>query len=398
VPFITQQLGNEEDLMPIFELILWGSIGIVLYTYGIYPAIVFSLSKFVKRQERNNADKDLPSVSVVISVYNEDNILPEKIMNISAIDYPQDKIEFLFGSDGSTDRTYAILLDAGLSNLKVIQFPIRRGKANVLNDLIQRANGDIIVFSDANTMYEPGTVQKLVKHFGDKSVGGVCGELDLGSNEQSVGEIGEKSYWQYENILKSKESKYQTLIGATGGVYAIRKSLFKPLPTSKAVVDDFLIPIEIVRRGYKMLYEPGAKAFEKAVGTVLGEFRRKVRIGASNFNGISEFADLLNPKHGFISFALWSHKIIRWFAPLFLLTIFCLSIFLAIGSANYRLLLWVQVGFIVLGTIGFLFEWGKINLGIFAFPYYFIAMNAALFIGFIKYIFGKQRSTWEIVR
>ncbi len=382
----------------IFELLFWISLGIVLYTYGIYPLLVFILSKFVKRGHEEMRDNKLPTVSMVISLYNEENILPEKIKNICSLDYPKGKIELLFGSDGSNDRTNSILSEAKVPNIKTMVFQYRRGKANILNDLIPQATGEIIVFSDANTMYDPDVLRKLVLHFQDSSVGGVCGELHLHINKQSVGEIGEISYWQYESFLKRMESKYRTLLGATGGVYAIRKSLFKPLPISKAIVDDFLIPMEIIRRGYRVAYEPEAKAYEESVGSVRGEFKRKVRIGASNFNGIKEFADLLHPKYGFVSFGLWSHKIIRWFAPFFLLIILLCTTILMTESAFYSGLFLLEMLFLTLGIISFIFETRKISLGFFGFPYYFIAMNLALFIGFFKSLFGKQRSTWTVIR
>lgn len=384
--------------MIIFKIILWFSAGMVIYTYGLYPAIVFLLSKFRKGSRPRLYREDLPTVSMIISVYNEEAVLDEKFKNISALDYPGDKIEFIFGSDGSTDRTNEILSRAASPGVKVHLFGLRSGKANVINQLVQKAKGEIIVFSDANTIYDPETVKKLVAPFGDQLVGGVCGELRLLINKKSVGEIGETSYWQYESVLKRLESDYQTVLGATGGVYAIRRSLFKPLPASKAVVDDFLIPIEVVRRGFRVVYEPSAIAFEEAAGTVTGEFRRKVRIGASNINGIPEFADLLNPMKGFVAFALWSHKIIRWLAPIFLLAILILSLPLSSGSGFYAWFFGIQLFFLLLGLIGFLFETRKISLGVFGFPYYFIAMNLALFIGLIKSVVGRQSPTWSVVR
>lgn len=384
--------------MVILECLLWISVGIVLYTYGIYPIIVFVLSKFVKQPIKESKCKELPTVSVIISVYNEENILPEKIKNISAIDYPQDKIEFIFGSDGSDDQTNSILAAIKLPNVKFKTFPKRMGKANIVNHLIPQASGEIIVFSDANTMYCQATVKKLVEHFHDPSVGGICGELNLEPNKQYLGEIGETSYWRYESVLKKYESDYRTLLGATGGVYAIRKSLFKPLPDSKAVVDDFLIPLEVVRRGYRVLYEPNAKAYEEAMHTVVGEFRRKVRISGSNFNSISEFTDLLHPKYGFVALALLSHKIVRWFVPIFLLIIILSSVFLSFHYELYRLILEFQIVFLILGLVGLLFERRKISLGILGFPYYFIAMNTALFIGFIRFLRGRQLPTWEVIR
>lgn len=384
--------------MIIALIIFWISILLTFYSYIIYPGIVYLLSRKKKDVSRERTAEDLPTVSLVVSLYNEEKIIEEKLRNILTIDYPRDKIEFLFGVDGSDDNTIGILRRSDIPGLRVIEFPERKGKAIVLNNLISSAKGDIIVFSDANTMYDPQAVRKLIRGFSDPDIGGVCGELRLSPNVESIGDEGETSYWMYESILKKMESTYRTLFGATGGIYAIRKSLFKQLPSGIVVMDDFLIPIEVVRRGYRVLYEPEALASEDAVGSVSGEFKRKVRIGAANFNGIKYFSDLLNPKYGFISFGLWSHKIIRWFIPFLLLAVIIITIILSAGSVFYTALLIFELVFIVFGILGFVLESRKISISIFSFPYYFIAMNLALFIGFFKSLSGHQKPTWDVIR
>jgi len=378
--------------------VFWCSIGLILYTYVFYPFYIFILIRFFKKNVGAFYNTNLPTVSIIISAYNEEKILPEKIKNLYAIDYPSDKIEFLFGSDGSDDQTNSILDSVNKPNFKAEIFKNRMGKANVLNHLVQKAQGEIFLFSDANTMFEPSTVKKIVKHFSDSSVGGVCGELILSTDRKFVGEVGEMSYWKYESWLKKMESDYKTLIGATGAVYAIRKSLFRPLPSNKAVTDDFLIPLEVVRKGYRVLYEPDAKAYEEPLSNVADEFQRKVRIGASNFNGISEFTDLLKPKYGFVAFALWSHKIIRWFVPFLLIIILSSTIILSFQHDFYLLILKIEIVFIVLALFGFLFEVKNKSLGILGFPYYFIAMNLALFVGFIRFLRGSQSPSWNVLR
>lgn len=385
-------------LSNFITILLCCAVGLIFYTYVLYPIAMFLLVTFFKRPIRKNTNDYCPTVSMIISIFNEEKILPEKINNLLNIEYPIDKIEFLLGSDGSTDRTKEILRNINIPSFHIEIFQDRIGKANVLNNLAKNAKGDIIIFSDANTMYESSTVKHLVKHFADKTVGGVCGELVLTKDCGGVSEIGEISYWKYEGWLKKLESKFKTLIGATGGIYAIRKSLFKPLPIKKAVVDDFLIPLEIVRRGYRVVYEPEAKGYEKPMDTVIGEFQRKVRICASNFNSISEFVDLLSPKFGFVAFALWSHKIIRWFVPFLLMIFFLCSAYLSANSFALRLIFEFQIAFIVLGLTGLILETRKVSLGILGLPYYFIAMNAALFVGFIKFILGKQKPTWDVIR
>ncbi len=370
----------------------------VLYTYVIYPSIMIILPKRRKTASLDPSVEYFPSVSVIIAAYNEESIINERIKNLYELEYPEGKIEFIIGSDGSDDHTNEILRSFTLPNLHIEYFPVRRGKANVINDLINKANGGLIIFSDANTMYEKKTIYSLVKHFNYPSVGAVCGDLRLYTNITTASEVGESWYWRYENFLKRMESNFSTLIGATGAVYAIRKSLYKPLPTSKTVMDDFLIPLEIVKKGFRVVYEPDAVAYENAAGTVSREFRRKVRIGAANFNGISEFISLLHPRYGFVAFALLSHKIIRWFVPFLLLGVFIASVVLSLTSEFYLWLLFAQLGFIIFGLLGFILEKFKLNIGILSFPYYFIVMNLALFIGFFRFLRGNQKPTWDVIR
>ncbi|HZY10176.1 MAG TPA: glycosyltransferase family 2 protein, partial [Bacteroidota bacterium] len=372
----------------------------ILYTYGIYPIILIIVKSFHRNSQlkiKMNGS-ELPSVSLVVAVYNEDPIVRHKLENLKGIDYPQEKIEFLFGSDGSTDETNEILKSFSFPNFHVELFSQRRGKAAVVNELIARAKGEIIVFSDANTFYNQDTVRKLIENFRDQTVGAACGELRLNSDNQTVGGMGEVSYWNYENTIKKMESSIKTTLGASGGVYAIRKCLFTSLPTKNVVTDDFLIPMHILRQGYKIIYEPTALAFEKISNSVTGEFRRKVRIGAANFHGISEFAPLLNPKYGFIAFALWSHKIIRWSVPFLLLIVFSTSIVLVDNSDIHRVFFLFEFVFIIIGIIGLIAEKVNLRVGKLGLPYYFIAMNAALLLGFINFIFGRQRATWDVVR
>jgi cellulose synthase/poly-beta-1,6-N-acetylglucosamine synthase-like glycosyltransferase len=205
-------------------------------------------------------------------------------------------------------------------------------------------------------------------------------------------------YWTFENRLKFWESRIRTTLGATGAVYAIRKKLFRPLPIERAVMDDFLIPMRIIQQGYDILYEPKALAFEEPSNSVLGEFRRKVRIAAANYNGISEFTSLLNPKEGFVAFALWSRKVFRWLVPFCLVVAFVCSVFLAGESAIFQWVLGVEGLLLILGALGFIFDRKNLKLGVGGLPYYFFAVNLALLIGFVNFLLKKQRPTWEVIR
>jgi len=368
-----------------------------MHTYIFYPIILFIWSS-LRKKNIQNFDNYYPTVSVVIAVYNEESVLRAKLENFSTYDYPEDKIEFLLGSDGSTDRTNEILQQSTIKNLRFYSFPQRRGKASVLNDLIPLAKGEIIVFSDANTFYIADTIQKLIKNFSHSNVGATCGELILKSNFKTSGGRGEYVYWSFENMLKKMESEIKTIAGATGAIYAVRKNLITPLPTEKVIMDDFLIPLEVVRTGYDVKYIPDAIAYEKPSDSIRGEFRRKVRIGAANFYGISNFPDLLHFKKGFIAFALWSHKILRWCVPFFLLLCIFSSIFLSLHSKLYFYFFYGEIVFLCLSLFGFLSEKIKLNIRLLSMPYYFLAMNTALLVGFFKFLFGKQQATWDVQR
>jgi len=334
----------------------------------------------------------------VISVYNERRVLEEKLQNIAAIDYPTEKIRFLFGSDGSSDGTNEVLRNSGLSQVRLHAFLARRGKASVLNDLVAEADSEILVFSDANTMFRPDAIRNLVQHFSDPRVGAVSGELRLLPHPLAVGALGESSYWGFENFLKQMESDHQTILGATGGIYATRRSLFQPLPTNKGVMDDLLIPLNVVKQGYRVKYERRACALEIGEISIGDEFRRKVRNSALCFNTVSEFASLLHPHAGFVAFGLWSHKIIRWCVPFLLIGVFASCLALAFTSNFYKGLFGGILVLVGIALVGFIFDKLKIRSGPLTFPYYFLAMNAALLVGFLKFLFHRQRPTWDVTR
>jgi len=381
----------------VASILFWTSLSLIFYTYVLYPCILALIRiRFHELSEQSNSYH--PSVTIVFAAYNEESVIEEKLMNIKRIDYPKGKIEVIVGSDGSVDRTNEMLTRHRPENLSVRVFDHRRGKAAVLNALLSEVKSEIVVFSDANTLYQPDTVGKLVQHFVDPSVGAVCGQLVLESVDGSSGGLAEASYWNYENMIKRMESDIQTTVGATGAVYAIRKNLYRPLPVGKLIMDDFLIALSIVQQGYRVKYEANALAREKASNSVAGEFRRKVRIGAANFHGISEFAQLLSPRFGFVSFALWSHKIIRWFVPILLLVVIIAAAMLAPGSSFYQLIFLSELAFIGFALIGLIAEKVNLNIGFFGLPYYFLAVNAALLVGFVKFVRGHQRPTWEVVR
>jgi len=364
------------------------------YTYFGYPLILFILGLLMDRGDSNAAAPRFPKVTLVISMHNEERILSQKLENLRDIEYPADRLEILIGSDGSNDQTADLLKRADLGNLSVCVYTERRGKASVLNDLLKIAKGEIVVFSDANTMTRPETIGLLVKPFADEEVGAVSGELLLDGQSN----IGESLYWRYETFIKRQESQVKTLLGATGGIYAIRRILYKPLPIDRSFADDFVTPMAVVEQGYRVVYEPGAIAVEAGEASVRGEFQRKVRIGAQNFNAVPMFLPLLSPAAGFVAFAFWSHKIIRWSVPFLLLALAGSTVILEPRGGLYQWSFIAEVVFVLAAGLGAVAESFKLRNPLVALPYYFIAMNAALLVGFFRSILGIQRATWDVQR
>jgi cellulose synthase/poly-beta-1,6-N-acetylglucosamine synthase-like glycosyltransferase len=382
------------------QVIFWSCMVLLLHTYILYP-LALAAARFAKGPGpagKVHRPGDEPAVSVLLSVYNEEGHVGGRIGNILAANYPADRIEVLVGSDGSSDGTNGVLAGFTDPRVRVFTFPERRGKAAVLNDLVLAAAGPVIVFTDANTRYDADTIPGLVGPLAEPSIGGVCGELRLGPDGPRRGSDGEVSYWSYENSLKRLESDMGTILGATGAVYAIRKELYAPLPTDKLVVDDFLVPLAILRRGYSVRYNPRAIAFESSAGSVAGEFRRKVRIGTANFFALREFSDLLHPRRGFVAFALWSHKLIRWFAPVLLILLFGATVASAGASPFYGWVFALEAAFLGLAGAGFVGERLRLKLPGLVLPYYFIAMNAALLVGLVRFLSGVRRPHWDVVR
>ncbi len=376
--------------------IFWFLLFLVVYSYFLYPVLI-GMWAVLRPAQRVLDDNYTPSVAMVLSAYNEESVIAEKIENFSALDYPPDRITLYIGSDGSADKTNDILRSCQIKNVRAELYKERSGKAAVLNRLMKKVTADIVVFSDANTIYDPLAIRKLVRHFIDERIGGVCGLLVLSSPNDNTGGEGERTYWAYENFIKRMEGKIKTVLGANGAIYALRPRLFHPLPESKMISDDFFIPLKAVEAGYDVAYDNTAKAYEKTSPSLEGEFTRKVRIGASNFNGLTEIKALLHPRRGFVAFALWSHKVIRWFVPFILLFMLLCHVYL-LPVYPYGPLFVLHMLFYLFALTGHVLETNNIkNPGLFRYPLYFVAMNAAMFVGFIKFLRGTQKTAWTRV-
>jgi len=383
-------------MIAICTSLFWLSCLLVAYTYVFYPLLLIVWRSFKGSPELVEHHQPLPSVSVLVSAFNEEAVLAHKIENLQRTDYPRERIEFLVGSDGSTDRTAEMLKQAEGGGLKVFLFEKNRGKAAVLNDLAEAAAGEILVLSDANSFYESDAVAHLVRQFRDPAVGGVISEALLESELRTVGVRSETTYWSYENRIKMLESEIGTTLGATGSLYAIRRNLFSRLPTDAVITDDLLLPLQVIGKGFRIAYEPKAIATEVPYASVQEEFRRKSRIAAGNFFGLRHFAYLLHPRYGFAAFALWSHKIIRWCVPGCLLAAILSLAFLAAESSLYFTLAMLGAGVAVLVVAGWIAERLRLRVGPLGLPFHFVSMNLAIVTGFVRFLRNRRKPSWEV--
>lgn len=379
------------------ELTFWISIGLVGYVYFAYPMVVWALSRLFPsghgRQQPfvyRHSD-DWPFLSLVISAYREESSILQRLQNALLTDYPSNRFEIIVGVDGEEDLTGELVQEINDPRVRLIQFPKRRGKASVLNDVIPQAAGDILVLSDANTDMEPSALRKLVQHFFDESVGGVCGRLILVDSETGTNVDG--AYWKYENFLKECEGRFGTLLGMNGAIYAMRKTLYSPIPAN-TIIDDFLIGMRIHLEGHRLVYEETAIATEETAPSMAGEFHRRARIGAGGFQSLPRLLPLLSPHRGRIALAFWSHKVLRWLCPVFLILAISSNILL-IGQPQYQITLAVQFSFYLTAIIGSSIRPRGKLARLIRLPAMFISMNAALIVGLFRLVSGRQGGTWK---
>src|SRR5262245_24453420 len=314
--------------------VFWSSIAFLVYAYGGFALLVGAVGLWQRRGVRKLPIT--PSVSVIIAAYNEEKVIAERLENALAFDYPRDRLQILVASDGSTDRTDEIVAHYADQGVLLLSLP-RRGKIRTLNAAVARATGKILVFTDANIMCRPDTLRTLVANFADPRVGGVAGHttytLDPDSESSSY---GERLYWRYDTWLKKLESQTGSIVSAHGGLYAIRRVLFRPIPDG-AVTDDFAISTSVVAQGYRLVFEPEALATEVAVPEAQREFRRRVRLMTRGLRGVFLRRRLLNPlRYGFYSVVLASHKLARRLVPAALVIIAVTSIAAWSAGPIYR--------------------------------------------------------------
>lgn len=372
------------------------SILLIIYNYAIYPVAVIGLAKlFFRRPEDDkydDSDGDL-SVTFVIAAYNEERVIERKIKNTLGLDYPESKLEILVVADGSDDRTPELVENYRDKGVRLLFNKERRGKTSALNRAVESANGEIIVFSDANNDFRKDAVKKLVRHFKNPSVGGVCGSKKIRLNEIRESSEGDSLYWRYESAIKSAESAIGSITGADGEIFAVRKSLYK-IMNEKVINDDAELTLSLIQQGYRVLYDTEAESWEEASINIVDDFNVKVRMVAGGFQTISRWpVETLLPLT-WHSFAFFSHKVLRWVVPELML-VALLGTCLLSGQAIYKTLFILQLPFYALAITGWLLrKKGQLPTFIYV-PYYLFTMNMAAFVGLMKYVRGRQSTVWK---
>lgn len=379
----------------VYILLLSLSMLLFLYNYIFYPVCIYTLSKIIKDKHVDKISNftDDFKVSFIIAAYNEEKVIREKLLNTLNINYPRSKLEIIVVSDGSDDSTPDIVREFEEQGVISLHVDERKGKSAALNRAVDHSTGDIIVFSDANNDFDPESIKLLVRHFFDESIGAVTGAKHIYSSDDRQASQGDGLYWKYESIIKSSESHLGSITAAEGEILAVKRALFKPINPS-FINDDAAITFDIVKSGHRILYEKNAKTFEHASKDLLDDFHVKVRMTNGGFQTIkNEFHYLFPPKNWF-SIAFISHKVLRWFAPHFLIIIFITSLLLSYYPL-LRLFLSLQIAFYGLAAYGWINRGNKDLPSWIYIPTYFTSMNAALFYGFICNIKNISQVNWR---
>ena len=336
-------------------------------------------------------------VTMIIAAYNEERDLAAKLENTLAIDYPRSHLQVIVASDCSQDRTDEIARSYASRGVELHRQTDRHGKTAAQNAAVEKATGEILLFSDATTMYRPDVLKVIVPNFADPQVGSVTGRVIYTDDAESTVGQGTRSYWNYEFLLKTNESSIGSLIGVCGCMYAVRKSAYIPLYNEAC--SDFVIATVMVRQGLRAVYEPNAVCWEEPNAEAKRELTVRVRITTQTFADLWRNRDMLNPlTRGFYAIQLLSHKVMRYLTPLFLLMVFIASGLLALNSLFYALIFGCQLAFYSLAAVSYACEKAGLKTHFLAFPQYFVITNLASLLALVKIIRGERYIRWEPIR
>ena len=379
--------------------LFWTLLFLIIYCYFGYPLLLAGAALFMRHTP--DSGKYEPTVSIVLSVWNEEDVIKHKIKNLLSLKYPAEKIEILIASDGSTDRTNEIICQFIDPRIQLVESPQRRGKMAALNELVAKAKHEVVVFTDARQIFDGNAVKVLVRNFNDPQIGCVSGELMLSEKEGATAR-GINLYWNYEKFIRRAESQVHSMLGATGAIYAIRRELFTEIPKN-IVLDDMFVPLKIIGKGYRAILDSSAIAYDEVADSPREEHRRKARTLFGNYQIFWMFRRMFNPVKSPIAIQLFSHKFLRVMVPFFMIALFLINWHLAAGSLRYQILFDLQKLFYIMAVIGGLARHQKYGIlkivsKVCYIPYVFCLLNFSALIGFLRFIGPGQDITWEKAR
>jgi len=384
----------------ILILLYWISIFLLFHSYALYPLIL----KFLARNKKENSmvyqpDDDLPFISIIIAAHNEEMVIVEKIRSIYYTVYPFNKFEVLVGSDASTDGTNRIckVYTENYKDFRFFPFENRQGKPAIVNQLVEKAKGEILIITDANVLFQIKTIFELVKHFKNNEIGLVDTVMMNTGLIKSGISFQENAYISQEVLSKQREGiLWGTMMGPFGGCYAIRKKDFPNIP-SNYLVDDFYVNMKILEKGLKAINSSTARVTEDVSNNLSIEFKRKIRIATGNFQNLKKFFPLLFRARKGLAFSFLSHKILRWLGPFFIITAFVTNLLL-VNIFAYKVLFGFQLLILLLAGIDLIFKKLNLHIVFLRFITHFIGMNIAMLIGFFKFFIGVKTGIWQPTR
>ena len=392
-------------LLSVLSVLFWSGLAVVVYTYVGYAPLVWGLAR-LRQWWRPRPDRavppeaDLPAVTLLVAAYNEADVIEEKLANTRALNYPREKLTVLFVTDGSTDATPDRLRTA--PGVQCLHRDERAGKMAALHRGMEHVETPLVVFSDANALLNADALRNLVRHYQDPSVGAVAGEKRVqAAGADDASGASEGLYWRYESTLRRWDDALYSVVGAAGELFSVRTELFEPVPED-TILDDFVLTLRVAARGYRVAYAPDAYAVEGPSASLTDEMDRKVRIAAGGFQALGRLRELLNPvRHGTLTFQFVSHRVLRWTLAPALLPVLLLSNVLLVamggGAAATGLLAGqgAAYGVAAYGALTHAVPRGPTALYV---PFYFCAMNVAVYRGFFRYLQDRQPVTWTPVQ
>ncbi|RNL52570.1 glycosyltransferase family 2 protein [Pedobacter jejuensis] len=378
----------------------WISLFLIIYTFVGYGFLLLLLVKIKRRFTKPfsfSNDAELPTVTILVAAWNEQDIIDEKVLNTIDLDYPKNKMQVIFITDGSTDETAEKI--SKYSEIELLHENIRTGKMAAIKRAMPFVKNEILIFTDANTFLNKAAINELVKHYQNPKVGAVAGEKRIMVEELAdASSAGEGFYWKYESKLKKWDYELYSNVGAAGELFSIRTALYQPVE-SDTIIDDHLIAMRIAEKGFIIAYEPNAYASETSSANVKEELKRKIRMAAGGIQSILRLKKAANPFHyPVLTFQYISHRVLRWtITPFLLILLVILNLIIVLNTdlILYQIILVAQLLFYFLSALGWFFERKNIKIKAFFIPYYFCIMNYAVLAGMIRYYKKNQSAAWE---